>query len=49
MGGTMGTQGDLTCSAEHTIRYTDDVFYNCTPESWIILLAYVTPKKFNKK
>lgn len=24
--------GDLAASGEHTIQYTDDVLWNCTPE-----------------
>ena len=36
-------EGDLTLGAEHTIKYTDDVLQNCTPETRIILLTNVTP------
>ena len=39
----MVMEGDLTWGGEHTIQYTDDVLYNCTPETYIILLT----NKFN--
>ena len=39
----MVTGGDFTWDGEHTIHYTDDVLYNCTPETYIILLTNVTP------
>ena len=39
----MVMEGDLTWGGEHTIQYTDDVLYNCTPETYIILLTNVTP------
>ena len=35
--------GDLTLGGEHTMQYTDDVFVNCTPETYIILLPNVAP------
>ena len=35
--------GDLTGGGEHTIQYTDDMLYSCTPETCIILLSHVTP------
>ena len=39
-----------TWGDEHTIQYTDDVLYNCTPETYIILLTTATPiKSINKK
>ena len=38
-------EGDLTWGGEHTIQDTDDVLYNCTLESYIILLTNVTPIK----
>ena len=36
---------DSTGGGEHTIQYTDDVLQNCTPKTYIILLASVTPMK----
>ena len=30
-------EGDLTWSSEHTMRYTNDVLQNCTPETYVIL------------
>ena len=39
----MVKEGNLTCSDEQTIQYTDDVLQNCTPETYIILLTNVTP------
>ena len=39
----MVMEGDSTLSGEHTIQYTDDdVLYNCTPETYVILLSNVT-------
>ena len=35
-------EGDLTWGGEHTIQYTDGVLYDCTPETYIILLTNVT-------
>ena len=34
---------DLTLDGEYTIKYTDDLLYNCTRETHVILLASVTP------
>ena len=34
---------DFTWGGEPTIQYTDDVLYNCTPETYIVLLTKVTP------
>ena len=34
---------DLTWGGEHITQYTDDVLWNCTPETNIILLTNVTP------
>ena len=48
----MGMEGDLTRGGEHRIQYTDDVLQNCTSETYIILLTYVTSissRKNNKK
>ena len=39
----MGMEGDLTLGGEHTMKYTNDVLQNCTPETCIILLTDVTP------
>ena len=39
----MMMDGDLTWSGEHTIQCTDDVLWNCVPETCIILLTSVTP------
>ena len=41
-------EGDSSGAGEHTIQYTDDVLWDCTPETDIILLINVTPSKFNK-
>ena len=43
----MVMEGDLTWGGAHTIRYTDDALWNCTPESYIILLTNLTRNKFN--
>ena len=48
-GGEVVTEVDLTWGGEHTIQYTDDVLFNCTPETYIILLANVTPRNVIKK
>ena len=45
----MVREGDLTWGGEHTIQYTDIVLQNCVPETYILLLANVTPVKFNLK
>ena len=34
---------DLICGGKYTLQHTDDVLYNCVPESYIILLTNVTP------
>ena len=41
-GEQMVMERDLTWGGEHTIQYTDDVFYNCAPETYIILSINVT-------
>ena len=41
--------GDVTWSGEHTIQYTDDALCNCTPETYVILLAYATAINAIKK
>lgn len=37
-------EGDLTCGGKHTIQCTDNVWWNCAPETAIILLSNVTLK-----
>ena len=39
----MVMEGDLTWSGEHTVRYTDDILWNCIPETYVILLTKITP------
>ena len=39
----MMMEEDLTWGGEHTIQCTDDVLWNRTPETCIILLTSVTP------
>ena len=43
---------EVTHVGEHTVYYTDEVIWNCTPKIYIILLTNVTPinsiKKENK-
>ena len=34
--------GDLILDVKHTMRYTDDVAWNCTLEIYIIFLTNVT-------
>ena len=34
---------DFSQCGEHTIQYTDDGLWNCTPETYAILLTNVTP------
>ena len=44
--GKAGINGDgrrLDLGGEHTIQRTDDVLWNCPPETYIILLTNVTP------
>ena len=45
----MVMEGDLTCDGEHTVECTDDVLWNCAPETCIILLISVTPINFMKR
>ena len=45
----MTMDGDVTWSGEHTIQYTDDALCNCTPETYVILLAYATAINAIKK
>ena len=35
-------EGDVSWGGEHTIHGTDDVLWNCAPETCIILLINVT-------
>ena len=39
----MVMQGDLTWGGEHTIQCTDDVLWNCIPETRVVLFTSVTP------
>ena len=41
--------GDWTWGGEHTVQCTDDVLWNCAPETCIILLTSVTPTNSIKK
>ena len=36
-------EGDLPCNGEHTTQCTDDVLWNCVPETSIIVSISVTP------
>ena len=38
----MVTEEDLILSGKHTIQYTGDILYNCTLETYIILLTNIT-------
>lgn len=38
----MMMEGDLIWCAVHAIQYTDDVSYNCIPETYAILLNHAT-------
>ena len=42
-------EGHLTWGGEHTIQCADDVLYECTSETYIILLTNVTPINLIKK
>ena len=42
-GGINGEDGNLTWCGEYTIQCTDNVLWNCAPETYIILLISVTP------
>ena len=48
-GGINGEDGNLTWGGEYTIQCTDNVLWNCAPETCIILLTSVICNKFNKK
>lgn len=39
----------LTWAGEHTTQQTDDVAYNCAPETYAILLTTVTPRNSIKR
>ena len=41
-------KGDMTLGGGHTIQYTKGELYNCTPETYIIVLTCVTPIKSMK-
>ena len=45
----MVMEGDLTCDGEHTVECTDDVLWNCAPETCIISLTVVTSINSIKK
>lgn len=45
----MVTEGGLTLDGKHTMKYTHDVSYNCTHETYIILITKVTPINLMKK
>ena len=45
----MKVETDLTLCDGHTMQYTDDIPYNCTLETYIILLTIVTPINLIKK
>lgn len=34
-------EGDLIWCGEYTRQYAGDIFQNCTPETYVILLIYV--------
>ena len=40
---------EVTHIGEHTIHYTDEVIWNCTPEIYIVLLTNVTSINSIKK
>ena len=42
-------KGNSTLGSEHTVKYTDDVLYNCTLETYIMLLTSFTPINFIQK
>ena len=42
-------EGDVSWGGEHTIHGTDDVLWNCAPETCIVLLTNVTPVNSIKK
>ena len=44
----MVIERDLTCD-EHIIQYTEDVLWNCVPETHIVLSTSVTPINSMKK
>ena len=43
----MVTEGDLTLDGEHKIQCMDNVLYNCTLETFMII-NQCHPNKFNK-
>lgn len=44
----MVMEGNSSLSGEHSMRYTDDVWLNCTLETYIIILSHVAPINFKK-
>ena len=40
----MVIEGDLTLGGEHSMEYINDVLYNCTLKTYIILLNNVSPQ-----
>lgn len=44
----MAMDGDLTWGDEPTMQYRDDVWWNCAPETRIILFNQGHPNKVNK-
>ena len=40
----MVMEGGFTLGGEHTRQYADDVLQNYTPETYMILLAIITPR-----
>ena len=45
----MVMEGDLTWGGEHTMQYTGDVLWRCTPQTYIIVLTNATPVNSIKK
>lgn len=39
---------ELTLGGEHTMQYVDDVLQNCTLDTYVILLANVSPINLTK-
>lgn len=48
-GSNMVTEGDLTSGGERATRHTDDVFWDCTPDTDVILLTSVAPINVTNK
>ena len=45
----MVIEGDLAWDVEHSIQCTNDVLWNCAPETCIISLTSITPINSIKK